>query len=176
MVIGFILMQLDAKPVRLKGVPVITGIAVGCGTSPVRVGGYLALRSRKSVAILSAGGNVLPDPRFDAVYRHCAPVPLALGLDVGGIPDVMGEIFVHAEESILMEEGGFDRRIIRDDLCNFWLPCRFDASDGEAVGYGWVLQDETMLRYRLLSGSQASATPFTSISITNGPDLRIVID
>lgn len=175
MVIAFILMQLDVKPMRLKGLPAVAGIAIGCSSSSVRAGEYVALRSRKPVVVLSAGGHALPDPRFDSAYRLCAPVPLAFRPEVADIPEIMDEIFVRAEESIRMEEGELDRQIFQIDLYGFWLPCRFETGNGDVVGYGWVMQEETMLRYRMLSDEKASTRSFASISIENMPDARIVI-
>lgn len=169
---AFILLNIDKKPMRLKGVSVLAAIAVHSGVGVVAKGAYKGIRSQAVVHVMGSGGVTFPVAEARMAFEASKPVPLTLESSAAGVADVLNEVFVPRGDTPRLHEGKMNLTPFPSELEGHWIPVKFENSAGETVADGWVIQHNGRLDFRLLTHSLEGEFSFTSVVPPHMPELK----
>lgn len=169
---AFLLLSIDKKPMRLKGASVLASIAVHSGEGGIAKGAYRGVRSQAVIHVVGGGGVAFPVDEAKMAFEASKPVPLTLDSSAAGVPDVLNEIFVSADEAPPYWEGTMSSTPLPPALEGHWIPVRFESNSGKTVADGWVNQHDGRLDFRLLARSLEGDFSFAIVVPSHVPELR----
>jgi hypothetical protein len=162
---AFMLIDLDRKPMRVKGAALLAGVAVSDTNVPIGKGIYRALRSGAAITVLNSGGSVLPQEAARAGFAISRPVPISIDAAEFLVPQPFDEVFTSVGERVSVEDLKFQVAPLVGNVEGFWIPVAF-SSHGEQWATGWVRQSKDELEARVvhadgmsLSGSTIRVVP-----------------
>ncbi len=174
---AFLLLELDRKPMRLKGKTVWPGISVPTHAEGIAPGTYKGVFSGVSVLVLNTGGRVFPDEAARQAFTVMRPMPVSIVPALLDRDELLGDVFVEDDEHWAMIEGRVAVQALSAPMAGFWLPVSFSMSE-MPVGWGWIRQEAHDLEFRVVypAGMVLDADLVADFTHIEAPSLTLRID
>jgi hypothetical protein len=170
---AFILIDLDSRPMRVKGASLLPGIAVPNEKNPIESGIYRAIGSEGTATILNSGGSVFPQDSARAAFAVSRPIPVSIDAAAFGVAEPLDKVFIRQDESMIVEELSFQATPLSRQLEGFWLPAAFS---GEGCGLsGWVRQSSGAIAVRILHEKGSRPSDALRVTLVHEPALSFEI-
>ncbi|WP_157055529.1 hypothetical protein [Achromobacter spanius] len=146
---AFLLMELDRRPIKVKGEAILPGIAIPGGAEDFRPGEYIGVNSGVVVELVNVGGKILPEEPARFAFSVCGPTPVSLRVDRIHRDTLLTDVLVKNKSELVVAECEFSRNSLPHELEGYWLPTVFFRGETR-IGTGWILQTAGRIVCRLV--------------------------
>lgn len=174
---AFLLLELDRKPMKLKGQAMLPGISVPTHAEGIAPGTYKGVFSGVSVLVLAMGGRVFPDEAARQAFAAMRPVPVSIAPALLDRDELLFDVFVEDDANWTMTGGRVAVQALPASMAGFWLPVCFSVSE-MPLGRGWVRQGAHDLEFRAVhpAGMALDADLVADFTYIEAPSLALRIN
>lgn len=174
---AFVLIEVDQKPMRVKGVAMLPGIAVTDDMNSIRKGSYRGLQTSQCISVLNSGGTAFPDASSRAGFAASHPVPISLAAENIQRLTLLNDVFVDVTEEGTQRVSDISAAVsaLAKELENFWVPARFTI-EGGMLGTGWVRQDQEGVLLRVVHAFGAEPIGTIEVALLHLPEIGFKVD